>query len=142
MSCRPQPATNVPVRPCIPAPQDRLFLLVLRTVAPLSPPLALLVPLSTSVCSPFLVTSFLRHLLNQPPPPPTPQPPTGLNRGPGPFPYRGGWYLQYWYPTLLRRASSSPSPVPPCILVSSGSSCIRLGALLRVLRGLGASTPM
>ena len=77
-----------------------------------------------------------------PPPFFRPLPPsTGLDRGPSPFRYQGGSCLQSWSPALLFRASSSPAHIPPCLLMSSGSSFLRMGALLRIFRGIGISTP-
>ena len=65
--CRPQPAPQVPVGACIPAPQSRFFRIFPCKLSPLSMPSTLLVPLSTRVGSPFLVTSFLCNFLKPPP---------------------------------------------------------------------------
>ena len=69
LSCRPLPATQVPVIPWIPAPQARFFCLVPCPVAPLSLTLTSLAPLSTPVGYPFLVTFFFFQFSNHPPPP-------------------------------------------------------------------------
>ena len=48
-------------------------------------------------------------------------PPAGLSLCPSPCQYQGGSCLQFLASGLLHCASSSPSPVPPRLLVSSGS---------------------
>ena len=58
--------------------------------------------------------------------------PAGLERRPSTFWYQGGLCLLSWSPDLLHCASYSLSPVPHCLLLSSGSSYLCLCALLRV----------
>ena len=69
--------------------------------------------------------------LGPPPPPCQPRPQAG------PFRYRGGYFLQSWSPSILFRSSSSPAPLPPCLLMSSGGFFLCLGSLLHVFESPG-----
>ena len=76
---------------------------------------------------------FPPPFLEPPPPPPLP----ASAAGPAPSGPEGGSFLQSWPPDLLRRASSLPAPVPPCILMTSGSCCLCMGTLLHVFERHG-----
>ena len=60
-----------------------------------------------------------------------------LDRGPGPFWSQGGSCFQSLSPSLLRRQTSTNTPVSPRILMSSGSCCLRLGTLLCIFKRPG-----